>query len=184
LSPKRRMWDGQTCNSSSIWFGCSRAAITSPKQASRTRSHDRRLCSDSRTIQPGNLRSPRPGPLPDALIINSASACGFRRGRSPRMRRGPARKSRGPIMPELFRASSNQLPCVGILLYERAVVERVQSVCPTPPCGTLEGRPLARARHQPLGRPCPMPGMPIHMVSSMCANKIGFESMSVWNPTV
>src|SRR6266540_5442589 len=59
-----------------------------------------------------------------ALVINSVSAFGFRRGRSPRMRRGPAHKSRGPTMPELFRASSNQLPSVGILPYERAAVER------------------------------------------------------------
>ena len=59
------------------------------------------------------------------------------------MRRGPARKSRGPTLPELFRASSNQLPSVGILPYQGATVERVQSACPTPPSGTLEGWPPA-----------------------------------------
>ncbi len=42
---------------------------------------------------------------------NSASACGFQRGRSPRTRRGSVRRSRGLTSPELFRASSNQLLC-------------------------------------------------------------------------
>src|SRR5258705_10544825 len=47
----------------------------------------------------------------DVRRANSASACGFQRGRSPRMRRGSARRSKGLTSPELFRASSNQLLC-------------------------------------------------------------------------
>ena len=132
VNSERTAWRGERC------------------RARRGRRPGRRVFSRSRTIQPGNFRSPRPGRLPDALVINSASACGFRRGRSPRMRRGPTRKSRGPTMPELFQASSNQLPSIGVLPYELAAVERVWSVCP-PPRGTLEGRAQLRAGHQPLG---------------------------------
>ena len=98
----------------------------------------------------------------------SASACGFRRGRSPRMRRGPARKSRDLTMPELFRASSNQLPSVGI--------------CPTnaPQLSAFNlRRRHRRAAHWFRDRPstvgavpCPMPVMPIHRLSNMRRNKI------------
>src|SRR5215207_4891811 len=44
------------------------------------------------------------------------------------------------------------------LPYEPAAVERVWSVCPTPPRGTLEGRASASGGHRPSGPSLPYAG--------------------------
>jgi hypothetical protein len=75
-------------------------------------------------------------------------------------------------MPELFRASSNQLPSVGILPYERAAVERVYCVPDAAVRHIRRTAPSLGPGINRWGRPCPLPGMPIRMVSGMCPNKI------------